>query len=79
MDIKQGNDRHRTNPYPLRLSPELRQQLAATAVKNRRSLNGEIVYRLEQSRNGEASDEKQPTGGFQTGAAAASLEQGAQQ
>jgi hypothetical protein len=48
--------RHARNPpkeeraYPLRLPPELKTWLEAQAKANRRSLNSEIVYRLEQSR-----------------------------
>jgi hypothetical protein len=37
-------------PYPVRLPPALRQFLAQQAIINHRSLNGEIVARLEQSR-----------------------------
>ena len=59
---------------------ELKVWLKHQAVDNRRSFNSEVVIRLEQSRfQQEASAEKLPTGGFQTGAAAASIEQGAQQ
>jgi hypothetical protein len=39
--------------YPLRLPPELKAWLEAQAKANRRSLNGEIIYRLEQSRDTE--------------------------
>ena len=42
-------DRHQTLTYPLRLPSEVKTQLAAEATKSRRSLNGEIVSRLEKS------------------------------
>ena len=51
-------DRHQQTPYPLRLPPETRQKLTAEALKSRRSLNNEIVVRLEQSL-------EQPTQGAQ--------------
>lgn len=35
--------------YSLRLSPELHDKLKSAAIKNNRSLNKEIVARLEQS------------------------------
>jgi len=37
------------NPFGLRMQPELRAYLEATARSNGRSLNSEIVTRLEQS------------------------------
>ena len=39
--------------YALRLPPELKAWLEAQAKVNRRSLNSEIVFRLEQSRESE--------------------------
>lgn len=36
-------------PYALRLPKELKEDLAVAAKANRRSLNSEIVIRLEQS------------------------------
>lgn len=36
-------------PYPLRISPELRERLEAEAAKAKRSLNAEIADRLERS------------------------------
>lgn len=53
-------DRHPVTPYPLRLSNEMRQWLKHKAVDNFRSLNSEIISRLEQSRKAEeAQHEKQ--------------------
>ncbi|MFE1574107.1 Arc family DNA-binding protein [Comamonas odontotermitis] len=42
-------------PYPLRMSPELRTRLESEAELARRSLNAEIVDRLESSISGQAS------------------------
>ncbi len=36
-------------PYGLRMPPEVKEQLEKLAEQNRRSLNAEIVVRLEQS------------------------------
>lgn len=47
METRKKSDRHQGTPYPLRLPPELRQQLAAVAARNQRSLNGEIIYQLQ--------------------------------
>lgn len=38
----------RTTPYPLRMPSELRQQIERDAKANGRSLNAEILYRLEE-------------------------------
>lgn len=35
--------------YPLRIPPELREQLGEAAIKNQRSLNAEISIRLEET------------------------------
>jgi len=43
-------------PYPLRMSQELRNQLEKEAVVGRRSLNAEIVDRLEMSVAGQRPD-----------------------
>lgn len=43
------SDRHQTSPYPLRMPPELRDNLKEAAKENRRSMNAEIVARLQQS------------------------------
>jgi len=43
------SDRHQTKPYPLRMPDDLRQQLEAAAKENHRSLNAEIVARLQES------------------------------
>lgn len=47
-------------PSPVRIPDELKQWLKHKAVDNFRSLNGEIIARLEQSRKAEeAQHEKQ--------------------
>lgn len=38
-----------TKPFPLRMPDELREQIAEIAASNKRSLNAEIIARLEQS------------------------------
>lgn len=43
------SDRHALPPYSLRMPQELREQLDSAAKVNRRSLNAEIVARLEKS------------------------------
>lgn len=43
-------------PYPLRMSPELRARLEADAALARRSLNAEIIDRLERSIAGQPAD-----------------------
>jgi hypothetical protein len=43
------NDRHQTKPYPLRMSDDLREKLAEAAKSSGRSLNAEVVKRLEDS------------------------------
>jgi molybdopterin-guanine dinucleotide biosynthesis protein A len=40
---------NRIHPYPIRLTKELREQLEATAKANGRSLNAEMILRLEAS------------------------------
>ena len=53
-------ERNQTAPYPLRISGEIRQWLKSKAAENYRSLNAEILHRLEQSRKAEeAKHEKQ--------------------
>lgn len=47
--IKAKEDERGVMPYPLRIPANVRDQLAAEAQKNRRSLNSEIIVRLEQS------------------------------
>ncbi|WP_363797822.1 Arc family DNA-binding protein [Lysobacter firmicutimachus] len=42
------------NPFGLRMPPELRSELEEAALSNGRSLNAEIVYRLEESLNSKA-------------------------
>lgn len=52
------SDRHQTKPYPLRMPEELREALQAKAAESRRSLNAEIVARLESSLLGEQIDKE---------------------
>lgn len=42
-------DKAQQPSYPLRMPPELRDQLEGAAKDNRRSLNAEIIARLEES------------------------------
>lgn len=46
----------------LRLPADLKQWLAAQAQANHRSLNGEVVYRLQESRRKDEAA-RQPNGG----------------
>ncbi len=50
MQTPKKPDGHQVMPYPLRLPPALREELSSEAALNRRSLNSEIVVRLEKSR-----------------------------
>ncbi len=43
------NDRHQTPSYPLRMPDELRRRLEEAAEESGRSVNAEIVARLQQS------------------------------
>lgn len=43
------SDKQQKAPYPLRMPDEMREQLKECAHNNRRSLNAEIVARLEKS------------------------------
>jgi len=40
-------------PFGLRLPPELKQWLSGKAQTNHRSMNSELIYRLEESRAAE--------------------------
>lgn len=42
-------DRHRTPSYPLRLPREIRLRLSDEAARNGRTLNAEILARVQQS------------------------------
>lgn len=42
-------DRHPISPYPIRMPPELREQLEESARKGSRSLHAEIISRLIES------------------------------
>lgn len=52
MTNKRKPDNHQVHPYPLRLPRALRQQLAEEAARNQRSLNGEIVFQLQNRKQG---------------------------
>lgn len=43
------SDTKQQNSYPLRMPPELRQQLEARAAENSRSMNAEIVAILQRA------------------------------
>lgn len=49
-----------TTPYPLRLPLPLRRTLQAMAEANRRSLAGEIVFRLEAAVRDQQAAESKP-------------------
>lgn len=53
MESKPPKDRHQAAAYPLRLPDALKKHLMQSATKNQRSLNGEIVFRLEESQRSE--------------------------
>ncbi|QIL81008.1 Arc family DNA-binding protein [Diaphorobacter sp. HDW4A] len=44
-------DRHQLTPTPVRIPPELKEELKGHAKANDRSLNGEILARLRTSLN----------------------------
>lgn len=44
-------------PTPIRIPPDLKQWLQSEAEKNRRSLNGEVLIRLERSQAQQKSKE----------------------
>ena len=43
------SDRHQVTPYPLRMDAELRDRITEAAKANNRSLNAEIIERLQRS------------------------------
>lgn len=49
MKSKEKAVRQQTMPYPLRIPNGVRLQLNSEAAKSHRSLNGEILFRLENS------------------------------
>lgn len=52
----------RTPPYPLRMPDELRQWMSDRAKENLRSLQGEILHRLQESKaNEEAKRNRRAT------------------
>lgn len=58
----------------VRMPDELKLWLKHQAIDNRRSLNSEVLLRLEQSRSQqEASAEKQPVAAFQAEAGGANI------
>ncbi len=48
-----SKDDNRINPYPIRLPQSLRERLEAVAKANGRSLNAEMLLRLEASLDGQ--------------------------
>lgn len=58
-DLHNCNMNSKTQPpsYPLRITPEMRERLENAAKENGRSLNAEIVQRLEESFARQASPE----------------------
>jgi len=51
VELQNGHmtDRHSVHPYPLRLTPELREELERHAKDAGRSLHAEIIRRIEAS------------------------------
>jgi len=47
------NDRHLSQPTPIRFPEELKAWLKHKAIDSRRSLSNEVVYRIEQGRRAE--------------------------
>lgn len=43
-------DRHQQAPTPIRMADDLKEWLKVEAAANQRSLNGEVIARLEASR-----------------------------
>ncbi|MES9901092.1 MAG: Arc family DNA-binding protein [Sedimenticola sp.] len=52
-------DRHQITPFPTRMSGDLKKYLKHCAGGNYRSLNSEIVARLEESRKRDQANEQQ--------------------
>jgi hypothetical protein len=50
----------RSAPMPLRIPDDLKAWLRSQAESNRRSMNGEVLYRLEQSRKQQAGSTRVP-------------------
>lgn len=46
-------------PTPVRLPPDLKRWLQNSAIENHRSLNSEVLHRLEKSRINEEAKEMQ--------------------
>lgn len=46
---RMSTEDNRVNPYPIRLTPELKERLQASAKANGRSLHAEMMLRLEAS------------------------------
>lgn len=51
------SDRHQSQAYPLRLPEELKAQVAESAKAHGRSMNAEIIARIQQSFEPHAGDE----------------------
>lgn len=52
------NDRHSQKPYPLRMQDEMRRHLEDAAKASGRSLNAEILARLERTLDQDAHPER---------------------
>lgn len=52
-------DRHQLPPTPIRIPSNLKGWLKDEAAANQRSLNGEVIHRLEQSRTQQLSNQPQ--------------------
>ena len=55
--MRDMEDKDRITPYPLRMDPSLRAAIEASAKSSGRSMNAEIVARLEASFSGGSSEE----------------------
>lgn len=51
-----SKETQQVNPYPIRLTKELRERLEAIAKTNGRSLNAEMILRLEASLGNEPEE-----------------------
>lgn len=52
MSEPETSEKPKVVTYPLRIPVELREWLAKESEKNQRSINGEIVFRLQGQMNG---------------------------
>lgn len=56
--MKKDEPMRNINPFGLRMQPDLREMIERSAERNHRSLNAEIVARLEESFIGRPADEQ---------------------